>query len=650
VSDEISKPPVVPQKEWLPKVIQLIRPYLTLGEVEQNLIAEKVEARWKGAGAKAKEIFAAQMAQQFKPAAVASSRSAASPASPSSSTPKAEALAVPAKSPWVQGPLAGAKPNRPEVVAAATAKILAAAKAEPPSVEASKLSLWDREVLARQKSAIDEPSVEPQRGGEQTGIKSPEPEPSEEPSSKPSPEVMLPATVPLRAFPSATAPAVEPEILEMNAKHAVISDLGSKVVVLGEVPSVFQPGTFEMGFQTFQAFRDRYSNKHITVATGPKSTKSVPLAPYWLSHPDRRQYEGLDLVPNGPKVLPGGEHGYLNLWRGWGVPPQKGSWKLIQRHVAEVLADGDQKFEDYILRFTAWKFQNPAGVPGVSLVLRGGKGSGKGVWGDIHMRIYGQHGIQVYNSQHVTGKHNSHLQNKLFLFSDEATWAGDREAERVLKAMITEKALMIEPKGINAFPWPNRLAVYMAANSKWVVPASYDERRFAVNTVSERWKQNPVYFRPLLEEIANGGAGAMLHDLLAMDLDGWLPSENIPYTKALLEQKLQGLTGLEQWYVYMLGVGLHPPGGIKNPRRVLSKRLLTSAKDYSPRNRYITDEELAAFLKEHGFVSKSDGIARGWVFLPLAEARDRWLARVGGNWSWDHPDLAEWGAKPEEGT
>jgi len=48
-----------------------------------------------------------------------------------------------------------------------------------------------------------------------------------------------------------------------------------------------------------------------------------------------------------------------------------------------------------------------------------------------------------------------------------------------LKGMITEKVLMIEPKGVNAFQWPNRLGIYMAANAKWVVAASHDERRFA---------------------------------------------------------------------------------------------------------------------------------------------------------------------------
>jgi hypothetical protein len=85
--------------------------------------------------------------------------------------------------------------------------------------------------------------------------------------------------------------------------------------------------------------------------------ESKALADYWLRHPHRRQYEGLDLVPNGPALLAGNR---LNLWRGWGVEPRRGSWRLIRRHIAEVLANGNQEFEDFILIETAWKLQTPA--------------------------------------------------------------------------------------------------------------------------------------------------------------------------------------------------------------------------------------------------------------------------------------------------
>jgi len=44
-------------------------------------------------------------------------------------------------------------------------------------------------------------------------------------------------------------------------------------------------------------------------------------------------------------------------------------------------------------------------------------------------------------------------------------------------------------------------------------------------------------------------------ELLNLDLDGWDPRENVPQTKVLLDQKMLGMTGLEQWYVHVLSVG-----------------------------------------------------------------------------------------------
>jgi Family of unknown function (DUF5906) len=585
---------IVPAAAWLPMVLQITRRFGGASADEQAIVCDKIiEGYGPEAGAKAKEIFAAQGKAE-------------------------EARRLAALPPW-KAKLEPFEDWHEWLAAAVEIAASGAASAEHVAAEAERWGSGGGEEFREALRAKTEP----------------EPESVE----------ALPAQLPAVTQPSSAAivAGIEPEIIEMNYKHAVISNLGGKCVVMEWVPSAISKGDKELGYQSFASFRERYGNKYIDVPSGPRSSTSRPLAKYWLEHPQRRQYEGLDLIPNGPAVS---QDNYLNLWRGWGVPPQKGRWRLMQRHIAEVLANGDARFEDYIGRSAAWKFQNPGLPPEAALVLRGGKGSGKGAWGHIMMRIFGQHALQIFSSEHLCGKHNAHLQNKLFLFSDEATWAGDHQPERVLKGIVTEKFMMIEPKGVNAFPWPNRLGLYMAANAKWVVPASHDERRFAVNNVSERWKQNPDYFRPLFEEINNGGAAAMLYDLLHLDLEGWHPAENIPQTKALVEQKLQGLTGLQQWYVYMLSVGLHPVGNVKNPRRVLARTLLADARDYTPRNRYITPEELAAFLKEMGFESKSDGRARSWVFPPLAEAREAWIAGAGGNWEWDAPDISEWGEKP----
>ena len=53
------------------------------------------------------------------------------------------------------------------------------------------------------------------------------------------------------------------------------------------------------------------------------------------------------------------------------------------------------------------------------------------------------------NAKHLVGHFNAHLQHCSVLFADEAFFAGDRSHESVLKGLITEETLLIEPKGVD---------------------------------------------------------------------------------------------------------------------------------------------------------------------------------------------------------
>src|SRR5262249_49707458 len=159
------------------------------------------------------------------------------------------------------------------------------------------------------------------------------------------------------------------------------------------------------------------------------------------------------------------------------------------RHVQDVLASGDNKAAEYILRWTAWSLQHPGELAEAALVLKGGKGSGKSVFGNAIAKCFGEHGLHIFHQSHLTGNFNGHLRSCLFLFADEAFWAGDKKGESALKGLITEPTLLIEQKGIDAIQWPNRLHILIAANADWVIPASHDERSFAVFDVSNKYAQ-----------------------------------------------------------------------------------------------------------------------------------------------------------------
>ena len=155
---------------------------------------------------------------------------------------------------------------------------------------------------------------------------------------------------------------------------------------------------------------------------------------------------------------------------GFGLKPAQGDWRRLRRHLEENLANGDAKVADYILNWTAHGYQRSGLKRGVCVVLQGGEGVGKGLWWHVIRRSYGPHGIYVAQPSHLTGKFNSHLWTVCFIFADEAFFAGDVAHESILKSLLTDPTLRVEPKGVNSFEVPNFLDVGMASNDKWVVP------------------------------------------------------------------------------------------------------------------------------------------------------------------------------------
>jgi hypothetical protein len=140
------------------------------------------------------------------------------------------------------------------------------------------------------------------------------------------------------------------------------------------------------------------------------------------------------------------------------------------------------------------------------------------------------------------------------LFADEAFFAGDRQHEGVLKGLVTERTLPIEGKGQNLVTAPNMLHVIMSSNSEWVVPASHDERRYAVFDAADNRIGDRKYFADIAAQIENGGLAAMIHELLHLDLSGF-EVRDIPDSKALADQKKHSLDTIDRWWLAVLERG-----------------------------------------------------------------------------------------------
>jgi hypothetical protein len=336
-------------------------------------------------------------------------------------------------------------------------------------------------------------------------------------------------------------------IEEFNARYAVVNEAGkARIYEQMMAPVLERKVLIRITFEDFEKF---YQNRLITVET-PTGSITKSAAEWWLKDPRRRQYlAGVVFDPTGKAPSK-----CWNLWSGFSVEPAAGDWGLMRDHIHRVICRGDQAQTEYLLNWVARMFQQPNKPGEVAVVFRGRKGSGKGILCNLITRAWGQHGLHITNAKHLIGNFNGHLRDCVALFADEAFFAGDKQHEGVLKGLITEPTLPIEAKHQNVIQVINMLHIMMASNSDWVVPASHDERRYAVFDAADNRIGDRKYFADIVAQMENGGLAAMIWDLLHRDISRF-EVRDIPNTDALIDQKKHSLDSLHKWWLAVLDRG-----------------------------------------------------------------------------------------------
>jgi Bifunctional DNA primase/polymerase, N-terminal/Family of unknown function (DUF5906)/Primase C terminal 2 (PriCT-2) len=353
--------------------------------------------------------------------------------------------------------------------------------------------------------------------------------------------------------PKAKPETVEAMVQELNKRLGFIMLQGKAAIVVVD-PDPQYPGTNQINFSRPQDVTQEYANDTIGIkvetANGDEKTQYENKFKVWMKSEGRRKIRQMILQPDLPPGFDPKTTDF-NMWQGFGVEPQKPdkehSWVLLQDHIEDNVASGNESYADYIYGWMAYCVQHPELKPEAALVLQGGEGAGKGTVLKSMLRLFGRHGLHLHRQKQLTGDFNAHLKDKLFIFADEAYFAGDKSARGSMNALITEDEYFIEPKFVDGFSLPNLRKIAIASNEPWVIAANMDARRYAIFEVDEKRKQDLEYFKPISDELANGGYEAMLYDLRHYDITKFDPRA-IPQTAALLEQKKLNWDETTQWY------------------------------------------------------------------------------------------------------
>lgn len=426
---------------------------------------------------------------------------------------------------------------------------------------------------------------------------------------------------------------------ELNKEHAfVIAGGGSHI--LWETTDA--QGRWKLEHLAESAFHKKFASKKMQVGK-----KNEPITEGWMQWDDRRSFDGLVFMPEqkAPKR-------FYNLWRGFAVEPwskdqtptqeMQDAFDAFLDHARANICRGDRELVRWLLGYFAHLVQRPGEKPLVALVFRGGKGVGKNALVDRVGHLLGGHYLLTSNRRYLVGNFNGHLENCLLFALDEAFWSGDKQAEGTLKDLITGATHVVEHKGKEPYAVSNVTRVAIIGNEDWLVPASHDERRFAVFDVGDGRQNDRAFFHQMRVGMEGGGYRLLLRYLLDYDLTG-IDLNGAPHTKALLDQKNATLEPVPQWWLTCLSEGrlIASDFGADWPGEVDCERFRSSfrryAREHNIRGRVPDDNRFGAEIKKvTGGTVKHARLATGYVyrFPSLDECRASWSKFIGHDVEW----------------
>lgn len=387
-----------------------------------------------------------------------------------------------------------------------------------------------------------------------------------------------------------------------------------------------------------------------------KGMKRLHSADWWKEHQTRSTYNNTKflLCPFGQKperAIKSKVGTTFNTFQGWNFEPtEKADYNLIDWHVKYVLCDGNETDYNYLLDWIAHLLQFPNEKPGVAIVMRGEKGTGKSLFWSSLVKKLGSLGLVISNSKLLTGDFNAHLQSRLLGLVEESFWAGNPSEEGRLKTLITDHEGTTEKKGVDAYESRSFIRLALITNNDWAVPASDDERRYFVPTLSrigiDYEEKTGRYFSALAMQLDGAGLESFL-TMLSKRPISTAKVRRAPPGAGLQRQKALSLTGVRAWLFDSLTKGVIIGEGRRVQLERYPKETLLDLELLEEATKPYTGRHANARSQVFGSVSLLQsyfgdlplvdaGQARCMTLPPLETMRDQFARKIGSpdyNWS-----------------
>jgi putative DNA primase/helicase len=228
----------------------------------------------------------------------------------------------------------------------------------------------------------------------------------------------------------------------------------------------------------------------------------------WLASPSRRMVTPEQIVfdPTGNAQSP-----LINLFDRLPFEPQQGSCDKITELLFHLCGERTNVFE-WVERWIAYQVRHVGAKMRTAIVMHGDEGSGKNLFWDVVLSIFGQYGITIGQDQ-VESKYNDWMSRKMLVVADEVVTRSELiQHKGRLKSYITGTQVMIETKNLPVRRESNHMNMVFTSNE--VQPLSLDDsdRRYMV--VRTPGKREPEFYQAVHEQIQAGGAAAYMWHLV----------------------------------------------------------------------------------------------------------------------------------------
>lgn len=429
------------------------------------------------------------------------------------------------------------------------------------------------------------------------------------------------------------------ELHEMNRRFAFVKQGSTHFIVEETIDEYGKPELREYLENTF---------KTANIGMVQMDGKIQKTASAWLQWEGRRTYDKIVFMPNVKT-----SRRFYNLWKGFEVKPtaydrantsaRKG-FNDFMSHLRQNIAGGNEEHANYLLGFFAHMIQKPEEKPLVALVFQGGKGVGKNAMIERVAKLLPPQNFKIADDpRYLISNFNGHFEQCLLFVLDEAVWGGDTKHNGKLKGLITGDSILIEKKNREPYTVKNLLRLVIMGNEEWLVPASMDERRYAVFRVGEGRKQDRSFFESMrINMDLNGGNEILMHYLLNFDLST-VEVNNPPATEALIEQKEESYDYFESFFSECLFEGriVGHFGDDGWPERIRTSELLDAYKKHAKANgcRFVDSvwkltKKIRDFVDSTKVVAYGEERHRSYFLKSLQECRDLWDKRKGVTTDW----------------